>query len=94
MKSKYEKSIKTIRDDIKEIYRLINKLTRDKQSRSNQKCCIPHCTSTILFLFGCKKCCISRYICKPHFSRRSITRICPVCNTKSICKDWLNPPLK
>ena len=85
-----------IRQDLTELNQLLKKLLNEKLDINSKKrrCCVKYCPSEILYLFACKMCRASQYICKPHFSRRSISKICPVCKTSSISKNWLNPLTK
>ena len=53
-------------------------------SRERRNCCIQDCTNTAILVYYCKTCRKSQFICSADFRGRTRSRICPVCQTRSI----------
>ena len=69
-----------------ENFELLNKietLIRDNINKRNH-CTIQDCSSRNLLVYFCKDCKEDLLCCSNHFRGRTITRICPVCETQGI----------
>jgi len=52
--------------------------------KQRKHCCILNCSNTDLLVYYCKSCKQSQFVCSTHFRGRTRSRICPVCETRSI----------
>ena len=67
----------------------IDYIQSEKLKNSIQKrkrCCVPDCPNSDLLVFHCKNCKQNHIVCSTDFRGRSRSRICPVCETRSITR--------
>ena len=86
VEKKYIKALENnLRTEIREYTKEIKKEILNLKSKS-RNCCIPDCPRRDLLIYYCKRCRKSQTVCQKDFRGRTVSRICPVCSTRSITR--------
>ena len=77
-------SEKIIKDICSQCIEYIQSEKLNNYLQQRKRCCVTDCSNTDLLVFYCKNCKRSHIICSADFRGRTRSRICPVCETRSI----------